>query len=310
MHAVASSHYGRVRGRGFGVVLVVSSLVVVAAVTVAPAGPATAVTAGVQQPGIAITGITGRGESWLGAMQAPNGYGDDVTFCIMVGGDDPVGTTPAGEGMVGDPVLAAVMALHRWDDSPYARAAIGYLTHVRWEEGANGVSAQERKRRYEQYTPQVVKDTANHFLVEAAGFAGPYAAATVGASGSGARAGDVHGIGVTNGSGGWMGGLPFTATLSGPATFDATGSAAYSGRTASSPLALAWTATGTGQVAFRVTYGEVPRVTLTLVTGRRRTPRRSPRRPCRSRPSAGSSPSPRRRSPRTSSRRVSRSSTC
>ena len=53
------------------------------------ADPARAVTAGILQPGVAVSGVTGYGEVWLGAMQAPAGYGDDFVFCITAGGDDP-----------------------------------------------------------------------------------------------------------------------------------------------------------------------------------------------------------------------------
>ena len=97
------------------------------------------------EPGIAITGVTAFGDSWLGAMVAPVGYGDDLTFCITAGGTAPAGTTPASVDTVPDPQLAAVMAAHRWDDDAVSRAAISYLSHVRWETGSATVSAETRQ---------------------------------------------------------------------------------------------------------------------------------------------------------------------
>ncbi len=232
-----------------------------------PGAAAAATIPGRLEPGVTISGVTARGTSWLGAMVPPLGYEDDVAFCITAGGDVPMGTTPVGVDAVPDPQLAAVMGAHRWEGDTVTRAAISFLSHLRWETGANGVSAQTRKERYLTQTPQDVQDRASALLAEAAGVAGPYAAATVSTTGAATRTGDIHNVGVTSASGGWVAGLPFTATLSGPAVFDATGSSTLSGTTAASPLTLRWTATGTGTVGFSVTYGDVPRVTLTKLQG-------------------------------------------
>lgn len=139
--------------------------------------------------------------------------------------------------------------------------------HVRWETGSHGVSAQTRVARYRARTPAGVTDRAAAILAEATAAAGPYAAATAVPSGAGTRAGDLHGLGVTSGSGAWVPGLPFTATLSGPAVFVTTGSATVSGTTGPEPLSLAWTSTGTGIVTATVTFRDVPRVTLTRLDG-------------------------------------------
>ncbi len=77
----------------------------------------------------------------------------------------------------------------------------------------------------------------------------------------------MHDLGVRNGSGAWTPGLGFTATITGPARFDATGGATLDGVTERGPLTLHWTATGTGAVTVAVAYRDVPRVTLTRVHG-------------------------------------------
>lgn len=253
----------------FVAVIVVSALVASAVLVrdVAGAEPAAAVTAGILRPGVAVTGITGTGEVWLGAMQAPNGLPGEIVFCVKAGGNDPVGTTPIREEPITDPLLADAIARHQGENDATTRAALSYLAHVRWEEGSNGVSAETRKARFQSRTPQAVKDRAQAFLNESAATAGPYSAAQASPSGAGARTGDIHNIGVRNGSGGWTPGLRFTATLLGPAVFDATGTATYNGVTSSVPVTLTWRATGNGTVTFGVVYRDVPRVTLTRVVG-------------------------------------------
>lgn len=239
------------------------------AVFVAAVGPvpAQAAALGRVEPGVAVSGVTAYGDSWLGAMVAPAGYGDDLAFCITAGGGVPMGTTPAGTGTVDDPVLAAAMAAHRQDEDSTTRAALSYLSHVRWETGSHGVSPQTRVARYQANSPATVTGRAAAILAEATATAGPYTAATGAVAGSGTRTGDVHGLGVTGASGGWVPGLPFTATLSGPAVFEATRTATVAGTTGPEPLSLVWTSTGTGVVSATVTFRDVPRVTLTRLDG-------------------------------------------
>lgn len=246
------------------------SLLVLASVLVAglgSAGSAVAAAPGRLEPGVVITGITAWGDSWLGAMVPPIGYGDDVAFCITAGGDIPMGTTPAAVGTIADPLLTAAMGAHRWDNDATTRAALSFLSHMRWETGANGISAQTRKDRYRANTPAAVQARAASLLAEAATFAGPYTGGAAVVAGAGTRVGDIHNIGVVNASGGWTSGVSFTATLSGPARFDGSGTAAYSGFTSSSPVTLPWTATASGTVGFSITYQNVPRVTMTRLEG-------------------------------------------
>ena len=69
---------------------------------------------------------------------------------------------------------------------------------------------------------------------------------------TGKRKGTV-GVGVSNGNG-YISGIPFTATLNGPAVFDQTGKNTFSGTTTGSEQHLAWTATGNGKVSVIMQY--------------------------------------------------------
>lgn len=269
MRARRSSHRAPTR-RTRGIARTGVSLLLVALVLgagIGSAGSAVAAAPGRLEPGVVITGITGWGNSWLGAMVPPIGYEDDVAFCITAGGDIPMGTTPRAVGTIDDPLLTAAMGAHRWDNDATTRAALSFLSHMRWETGANGISAQTRKDRYRLNTPAGVQARAASLLAEAAAFAGPYSGVAATVAGAGTRVGDIHNIGVVNGSGGWTPGVPFTATLSGPARFDGSGTAEYKGVTSSSPLTLPWTATASGTVGFSITYQNVPRVTMTRLEG-------------------------------------------
>lgn len=66
--------------------------------------------------------------------------------------------------------------------------------------------------------------------------------------------GNIKGIGVKNSAGKFISGVPFTATLNGPAVFTSTGKNTYSGKTAASPITLDWQATGNGKVTHRVAF--------------------------------------------------------
>ncbi len=254
------------RSVSFGLVSVLVAGAVAAGV-VAENQSAAAVSGGILQPGFGVSGVTAYGEVWLGAMQAPRGYGDDVVFCVKAGGDSPAGVAAIGEDQITDPQLADAMARHRWEGDPVTRAALAYLAHVRWEEGSNGVSASARVAAFAAHTRRDVVARADALLAESAATAGPYAPAAPQPAGAGTRTGNVHGIGVRNGSGGWVPGLGFTATIAGPAVFDSSGSAKLDGSTGTGPLTVGWTATGTGAVTVTITYRDIPRVTLTRVRG-------------------------------------------
>lgn len=66
--------------------------------------------------------------------------------------------------------------------------------------------------------------------------------------------GNVRGIGVKNSAGKFIAGVPFTATLNGPAVFTSTGKNTFSGKTAASPITLDWRATGNGKVSWKIDF--------------------------------------------------------
>jgi len=68
--------------------------------------------------------------------------------------------------------------------------------------------------------------------------------------------GDLDAIGVTDAWGNYIAGLQYTVTINGPAVFDATGTNTVTGTTAAALVNSAhpWTATGTDQIDFTITY--------------------------------------------------------
>lgn len=246
------------------VALTGAALLTGTALIATPHEPAEAVTAGVLQPGIAITGVASWGESWLGAMQSPNGV-DDLYFCVQSAYGDPVGSTPVSSATVGDSQLAYVYDMHRRTADATTRAAISYLTHMRHEQDG-AIAATERKARIDANTPSAVKSLAATFLAEAAASAGPYQAATGTVITSDKRTGRINGLGFLSDAGSWISGKRITVTLQGPAVLDATGTRVWTGTTGSGPVSLAWTATGNGTVTPVVRIEGAGRVTLTKYT--------------------------------------------
>ncbi|MBU5421206.1 hypothetical protein KQI48_00865 [Cellulomonas hominis] len=225
--------------------------------------PAEAVTAGVLQPGVPITGVTSWGESWLGAMKPPNGV-EDLYFCVQSGNDDPVGYTPVGTEIVSDAQLAWIYETKRGIADATSRAAISYLTHMRHEtQGASAVSPETRKARIEANAPQAVKDVAAAYLAEAAVQAGPFRGSTSTVVTADKRTGAINNLGFLSDAGNWIAGKPIRVTLTGPAVFDTTGTNIWEGTTLAGPISLSWTATGNGTVTPVVEIGGAGRVTLT-----------------------------------------------
>ncbi|WP_172121344.1 VaFE repeat-containing surface-anchored protein [Actinomyces faecalis] len=75
------------------------------------------------------------------------------------------------------------------------------------------------------------------------------------------RSGQIEGIASTAADGSLIASVPVTVTLVGPAVFDATGTATWSGVTQDSPVSLAWTATGNGEVSYSARFS-VPKQVL------------------------------------------------
>lgn len=74
---------------------------------------------------------------------------------------------------------------------------------------------------------------------------------------TGKRKGTIN-VGILNGNGAYIAGIPYTATLNGPAVFDQTGTDTISGTTTNSVQHVMWTATGNGEVTPTFKY-KVPK---------------------------------------------------
>lgn len=229
------------------------------------------------EPGVEISGVTGYGTTWLGAVEgtAEAQATAWLSWCITAGYDAPSGTGATAIDYVSDPQLAWIVQAHEKDGTDLSRAAIGYLMHTRHETGTAAVSAAARIAAFEASTPQSVKDQASAYLAEAAEQGGPYTAGAASNDYTTARrTGVIHIDPLTSSSGKALAGLSMTATLSGPAVFDtndngiadAGETATWTGTTQASRFDLAWVATGNGTVTWSRTVTGLPRQTLTKLS--------------------------------------------
>ncbi|QZN86819.1 hypothetical protein [Cellulomonas sp. C5510] len=261
MQARPSWHAPRRPSALLGAVLAVTALAAAATVAVPPAA-----SAAVPAHGIVIH-PDGHGPVRLGPLEG-TAVSDEHGYClqgrVLASGPADV---PVGTDHVDDPVLAALLARHRFDADDLTQAAIGYAAHQRHERpgvlaGGDAVAA---RALIAAATPQQVKDRADALLAEAAASAGPFAGDAGAATGGGRRTGSITGIALRSASGQPVVGAPFTVTLSGPAVLDASGTRTYEGTTTADPVTLAWTATGTGDVGYRVEFADLWRTTITVL---------------------------------------------
>lgn len=214
-------------------------------------------------PGVEITGVTQVGTTFLGAVGAPNGL-DTLAWCLQAGLWSPVGTDILAESLIDDAQLAWIIWKYEAVETGLSRGAIGYLVHVRHDEGSNGVSAADRRAAIEANTPQNVKDLAGQYLAEAAQQAGPYP--DVVASNEYTQAmqhGVIGPFGVKNDAGNWIAGIPLQVDVDSFVTLDATGTQTWSGLSGAQPIYLNYSAIGTGKVHGSLTTFAKPRTTLT-----------------------------------------------
>jgi hypothetical protein len=244
--------------------------VLVPAVLIAASSPAAA--ADRVGPGIAVPGILGWGDQWLGAVAGTAQANADgaPSFCISAGLPAPEGASYTGLDYLGDPQLAYALWKHQWEGDATTRAALSFLAHVRHDTGANGITADQRKAAFASATPQYIQDRANQFMAEAAGASG-----SLGSGGAvvvqSTRTGYIHDLGVQYSSGQWIPGATMTITLSGPAVFDTNGNGrvdpgetnVWTGTTQASPITLSWVATGDGAVTWSRSVSNLPRTELT-----------------------------------------------
>ena len=211
------------------------------------------------------------GKHWLGAQTDPRNPGK-IVWCIELGPhpidqgakvsietlDDANGMfNLAGGDMDLSSVAQAAYLLNKYEkvETNDSRAALSTIMHWNFEVNR---TEDGKQRIYNMWNtlkeskPQVVK-LAQKYVAEArtSGVAGYQ---SVSHTGDSKTTGNVRGIGVKNTVGKFIAGVPFTATLNGPAVFTATGKNTYSGKTAAKPITLDWRATGNGKVTHKVAF--------------------------------------------------------
>ena len=233
------------------------------ALLLAPDPPAAAA---VPAAGVSIT-PSGYGPVRLGPLDGPAGS-DEHGYCVQarVTASGPADVA-VGATHVDDPQLAAALARHRWSTDDLTQAALGYEVHQRHERPGSMAAGDVGAVRslLAAATPQAVKDRAAEIMAQAAAEAGPWTGAAGSVAGAGTRTGEIRGIALRSASGQPVVDAPFTVTVTGPATLDATGTRTYSGRTTAAPITLGWTATGNGTVSYEVRFPDAWRTTVTVL---------------------------------------------
>lgn len=222
-------------------------------------------------PGYFITARTGAApKHWLGAHIDPRNPGK-LVWCIELGPyaiapgetvsietlDDAKGLTNYGGGDVDlDSIAQIAYLLNKYEgvNTADSRAALSMIMHFNLE--LNKASAKD-EMYYIWGTMQSKYPGAAKLVrqyVSEARNSGVAGYRSVGHTGDNKTTGNVHGIGVKNSAGRFIAGVPFTATLNGPAVFTATGKNTFSGKTAAKPITLDWRATGNGKVAGKIHF--------------------------------------------------------
>ncbi|WP_448062642.1 hypothetical protein [Cellulomonas hominis] len=255
-HPSWTSHRRRLLAAALALTLAASLLALVP-------GRASAAPTGSVGPGVEIT-PSGYGPVWLGAFRNVTG-GEGLAFCIQARLASSAGSGYAGVDLVADPPLAWAIGAHQGTEEATTRAALGYLVHQRQEVPGSmaGGDVARTKALLAAATPAAVVARAGELIADGEANAGPYTGVSGPTRSETRRTGAVTGVGVISAAGVWQSGKPFTLRLQGPAVFDLTGTAELDGTSADHPLDFAWTATGTGQVTWSVTFGDLGRTTLT-----------------------------------------------
>jgi len=193
----------------------------------------------------------------LGTMRPP-GYTEQV-ICIDGGLLTP--TTITSPTAVDAPQPGYLMAKYSQTTDQLTAAAVVYVEKM-WLD-SDPAKADQALASLDAATLAAVQAIIDSMRAEAATFAGPYSTTELHIAGAGVpTAGTVTGIGVQSASGAWVPGYPVTVTLSGPAVWDATGTATWTGTTGSAPIGQAWHATGTGTVKVSSTTTGLPGTTV------------------------------------------------
>lgn len=267
----------RLRRRSFAALLVIL-LLAAAALLFAPAAQARWLGEGRFVRGVGAE--TSRG-LWLGAIEAPaNGDARYPTWCTHMWRDDPEPHQTASLSTLDEAAqwgpeeldvttaqMAWILLTHQENPDATNRAALAYLVHANFEAADAGREPAESVARLISVVRAQAPDIdelARQYVREArASAAVAYEKGE--ASGEGSRRGTLSSIGVRSTSG-WVAGRAVTASLTGPAVFEETGTATWTGRTGDEGITLPWRATGNGEVTALLVYEEPSRSTLTKYT--------------------------------------------
>ena len=198
--------------------------------------------------------------AWQVASNAPSGIGE--LWCIE--GGTSVTRSYAYTWSTDTNVRARYLmwlASNTWNN-PDGRAAVQYLLYADTYPGLgdnnDGTNFDYESRVYNhaEFTQQAKNYVAAFRNLSTSQMRNQTASLDAVSLGGVPTKGNLDGIGVRDAWGGYVSGLSYTVTITGPAVFDSTGTRTVSGSTASGLIndVHAWTATGAGVIGFSITY--------------------------------------------------------
>ncbi|MBM7825790.1 hypothetical protein JOD55_001617 [Arcanobacterium pluranimalium] len=225
---------------------------------------------------------------WLGTQVSGTQTGGLVAYCIQGGKSAPASvdqvisvatldtSTPRVTGLeLTTPQMAYLLDKYKDSKDPAVQSALSLLVHANFEEDSAGstVYSDPSAQNVVNDILSIVRANAPQIETQAQAYvAEAKASAAVGYQPGGvvgdtSRKGNIHSIGVTNQAGTYIAGIPMTVTLTGPAVFNTTGTATWSGTSQSTPITLDWSATGNGTVDGIIKYRGSRKTLTKLVNG-------------------------------------------
>lgn len=194
----------------------------------------------------------GSHSAWLG-VEEYDGAGNP-TYCIEAGkiwkGDSGNWTTVTDDTHL---TAAWLVDKHKADHSSATQAAVAYALHEHVENTASGEShwGTVKTVGLEGADINAIAGNAAQLWADAENTRPANIDASYKYTNAQRKGAVAVGI---KGANGYVSGIPYTVTLSGPAIFDATGTQTANGTTSNSKQDLAWTATGNGNVTWRFKF--------------------------------------------------------
>ncbi|TFH68123.1 hypothetical protein [Cellulomonas sp. HD19AZ1] len=210
--------------------------------------------------GYTITGFTNQGAAFLGPLNDPTG-GPNWVWCTNVGLNIPSGGVTSVETVTdADAAMVAWLTYQlQYDpgslgvgDRALSNAAGGAIVHLLYEQGSNGVSAEQRKAALRSAMWPALSAEVDRLLDLARASVNLNATTEIQTYDlGGQRTGVISNLGLRNGRGEYIAGVPFTSTLTTGAVFDTNGNgiadpgetSVYSGTTPGHAFELRWVAT-------------------------------------------------------------------